>query len=239
MKGSLEADTVLTLCKVTQYQLIFLSPLVKGKRKADSKEKSLTKKAKLVDDGMSDAMTARWLYLVTCFVLTHPFCVISGFCLFVGNLNNSKAYDEVKDTLASYFMTQSLLVQDIRLDQSKWVPCSTLTITYKAGRLVSQNISKSCTSPDISIWLIALRKHKWLKWCVGCCRKHAYVGLASQLDLTKALTLNGEQFLDKKLRVEKAKEKTEVKTKKKKVKALSENKKGNTTQHSRLSLSIH
>lgn len=63
--------------------------------------------------------------------------------------------------------------------------------------------------------------------------------MASQLDLTKALTLNGEQFLDKKLRVEKAKGKTEVKTKKKKVKALSENKKGNTTQHSRLSLSIH
>ncbi|XP_075876918.1 nucleolin-like isoform X2 [Nelusetta ayraudi] len=121
--------------------------IVKGKRKAVSKEKSLTKKAKLVDD---------------------------GFCVFVGNLNNSKAYDEVKDALASYFMTQSLLVQDIRLDQSK---------------------------------------------------KHAYIGMASQLDLTKALTLNGEQFLDKKLRVEKAKGKTEVKTKKKKVKALSENKK--------------
>lgn len=121
--------------------------IVKGKRKADSKEKSLTKKAKLVDD---------------------------GFCVFVGNLNNSKTYDEVKDTLASYFMTQSLLVQDIRVDQSK---------------------------------------------------KHAYVDLASQLDMTKALTLNGEQFLDKKLRVEKAKGKTEVKTKKKKAKALSEDKK--------------
>lgn len=67
--------------------------------------------------------------------------------------------------------------------------------------------------------------------------------MASQLDMTKALTLNGEQFLDKKLRVEKAKGKTEVKTevktKKKKAKALSEDKKGNTTQHSCLSLSIH
>lgn len=58
MKGSLEGDTVLTLYKVTLNQLIFLLLLVKGKRKADSTEKSVTKKAKLVNDGMSDAMTA-------------------------------------------------------------------------------------------------------------------------------------------------------------------------------------
>lgn len=59
--------------------------------------------------------------------------------------------------------------------------------------------------------------------------------MASQLDLTKVLTLNGEQLLDKKLRIEKAKVKTEVKTevktKKKKVKAkaLTEDQKGNNT----------
>lgn len=229
MKGSLVADTVLTLYKVTLNQLIFLLLLVKGKRKADSTEKSVTKKAKLVNDGMSEAMTARWLCLVTCFVLTHLCCVILGFCAFVGNLNHSKTYDEVKDALASYFMTQSLLVQDIRLDQSKWVPCSTLTIQYKAGRLVSQNVSKSCWSPDVPICLVALWQHKWLKLCVGFCRKHAYVDLASELDLTKALTLNGEPFLDKKLRVEKAKVKTEVKTEIKKGNALSENQKGNNT----------
>ncbi len=44
---------------------------------------------------------------------------VAGFCLFVGNLNNSKKLEEVKDSLANYFMKQSLLVQDIRLDRSK------------------------------------------------------------------------------------------------------------------------
>ncbi|XP_071375907.1 nucleolin-like isoform X2 [Centroberyx affinis] len=79
-----------------------------------------------------------------------------GFCLFVGNLNNSKKYEEVKDSLASYFMTQSLLVQDIRLDHS---------------------------------------------------RKHAYVDFASEMDLTKALTLNGEMILDRPVRIAKANDK--------------------------------
>lgn len=119
MEGIFEADSVLTLYKVALHQLTFLSPLVKGKRKADSTEESQPKKAKCVDEGVSSTMTAKWLCLVTFLVLTHPSCLISGFCVFVGNLNNSKTYDEVKDTLASYFMTQSLLFQDIRLDQSK------------------------------------------------------------------------------------------------------------------------
>lgn len=92
---------------------------MKGKRKADSTEESLTKKAKLVNDGMSNLMTAQFLHLVTCVMLRYPLCLISGFCVFVGNLNKSKTFDEVKDTLASYFMTKSLLVQDIILDQSK------------------------------------------------------------------------------------------------------------------------
>lgn len=99
--------------------LFFPSPPVKGKRKANSTDKSLTKKAKLVNDGMNNPVTAKFLHLVTCVVLRHPFCVISGFCVFVGNLNKSKTFDEIKDTLASYFMTHSLLVQDIRLDQSR------------------------------------------------------------------------------------------------------------------------
>lgn len=59
--------------------------------------------------------------------------------------------------------------------------------------------------------------------------------MASQLDLTKVLTLNGEELLDKKLRIEKAKEKPKekpkVKAKKKKAKAnaLTEDQKGNNT----------
>ncbi|XP_047444706.1 nucleolin-like [Mugil cephalus] len=81
-----------------------------------------------------------------------------GFCLFVGNLNNSKKFDELKNSLANYLMTQSLLFQDIRLDQSK---------------------------------------------------NHAFVDLASEMDLTKALTLNGETFLDKRLTVSKAKVQSE------------------------------
>ncbi|CAJ1071910.1 nucleolin-like [Xyrichtys novacula] len=76
-----------------------------------------------------------------------------GYCLFVGNLNNSKKFDEVKDSLANYFMAQSLLVQDIRVDPSK---------------------------------------------------KYAHVDLASEMDLNKALTLNGETVLDKPLRIAKA-----------------------------------
>lgn len=109
---------------------------VKGKRKAPSAvETSPPKKTKLIND---------------------------GFCLFVGNLNSSKTFAEVKDSLATYFMAQSLLVQDIRVDRSK---------------------------------------------------KHAHVDLASQLDLTKALTLDGEMVLDKPMKIAKAKVKSEDKEK--------------------------
>lgn len=109
---------------------------VKGKRKAPSTVATPpTKKTKLIND---------------------------GFCLYVGNLNNSKTFDEVKDSLANYFMAQSLLVQNIRLDRSK---------------------------------------------------KHAYVDVASEMDLTKGLTLNGEMMHDKPLKIAKAKVKSEVKVK--------------------------
>ncbi|XP_069366842.1 nucleolin-like isoform X2 [Paralichthys olivaceus] len=85
-----------------------------------------------------------------------------GFCIYAGNLNNSKTFEEVKDSLASYLMTQSLLFQDIRLDRSK---------------------------------------------------KHAHVDLASEMDLTKALTLNGEMILDKPVKIAKAKVKSADKVK--------------------------
>lgn len=111
-----------SICNINTWRRItFLLALVKVKRKADSAdstEVSLTKKTKLINDGMNTASALRFLAR---FAFTHPSCVTSGFCVFVGNLNNSKTYDEVKDALVSYFMTQSLLVQDIRLDRSRWV----------------------------------------------------------------------------------------------------------------------
>ncbi|XP_020505144.2 nucleolin [Labrus bergylta] len=63
-----------------------------GKRKIDSTETSPSKKTKLMND---------------------------GFSLYVGNLNNSKTFEEIKDALANHFMAQSLLVQDIKLDRSR------------------------------------------------------------------------------------------------------------------------
>ncbi|KAM9844377.1 nucleolin-like isoform 2-T2 [Aulostomus maculatus] len=67
--------------------------LVNGKRKAESSvETSPSKKVKLIN---------------------------AGFCLFVGNLNNSKTSQEIKESLANYLLTQSLLAQNIRLDRSR------------------------------------------------------------------------------------------------------------------------
>ncbi|XP_023150800.2 nucleolin-like isoform X1 [Amphiprion ocellaris] len=108
----------------------------KGKRKADpADETSPSKKTKLISD---------------------------GFRLFVGNLNTSKPFAELKDSLANYLVTQSLLFDDIQLDQSK---------------------------------------------------KHAFVNLASEMDLTKALALDGETVFDKPLKMAKAKNKSEDKVK--------------------------
>ncbi|XP_019114625.2 nucleolin isoform X1 [Larimichthys crocea] len=117
-----------------------------GKRKATSTdETSPSKKTKLIND---------------------------GYCLYVGNLDNSKNFKDVRESLANYFMTRSFLVQDIRLDRSK---------------------------------------------------KHAYIDLASEMDLTKGLTLNGEMLLDKPMRIAKAKIKSEENVKVK-VKASAEEK---------------
>ncbi|XP_037538093.1 nucleolin [Nematolebias whitei] len=76
------------------------------------------------------------------------------FCLYVGNLNNWKTSQEIKDSLAVYFMTHSLLCQEIKLDPS---------------------------------------------------RKHAFVDMASEMDLNKALALDGEEILDKPMKIAKAK----------------------------------
>ncbi|KAM8851054.1 nucleolin-like isoform 1-T2 [Spinachia spinachia] len=70
----------------------------------------------------------------------------NGYCVYVGNLNVHKTFHDVKDSLAKCLMNQSILVQDIRLDQSK---------------------------------------------------SHAFVDLASEMDLTKCLTLDGEVLHDK------------------------------------------
>ncbi|XP_051809240.1 nucleolin-like isoform X2 [Acanthochromis polyacanthus] len=111
---------------------------VKGKRKADpADETSPSKKTKLVSD-------------------------VAGFRLFVGNLNTSKPFAELKDSLANYLVTQSLLFDDIQLDRSK---------------------------------------------------KHAFVNLASEMDLTKALALDGETVFDRPLKMAKAKDKSEEKVK--------------------------
>lgn len=53
------------------------------------------------------------------------------------------------------------------------------------------------------------------------CRKHAHVDLVSEMDVTKALRLNGEVVLDKPIKVEKAKIKIAEK-----VKLSAEDKKG-------------
>ena len=46
------------------------------------------------------------------------------------------------------------------------------------------------------------------KWTHLFCRKHAHVDLASEMDLTKALTLNGEIILEKPVKIAKAKVKS-------------------------------
>ncbi|KAM3866043.1 nucleolin-like [Diretmus argenteus] len=118
---------------------------VNGKRTAESDSETSPKKTKTTNEGL--------------------------YCLFVGNLNHSKKFEEIKDSLAKYFMSQSLLVQVIRLDHT---------------------------------------------------RKYAHVDLASEMDLTEALTLNGDTLLGKKMKIAKAhvknKDKVEALLKDKKAK---------------------
>lgn len=68
--------------------------------------------------------------------------------------------------------------------------------------------------------LLQVKMRHELKCCV-LCRKHAYMDLASKMDVTKALTLNGEMVFEKPIKVEKAKIKSAEK-----VKISAEEKKG-------------
>ncbi|KAG7456842.1 hypothetical protein MATL_G00240200 [Megalops atlanticus] len=63
-----------------------------GKRKAKAKEAPPAKKAKTED---------------------------KGFCLFVGNLNTSKSFEEIKQALTDFFSKNDLEVQDVRVGSSK------------------------------------------------------------------------------------------------------------------------
>merc|ERR1719369_1130057 len=42
-----------------------------------------------------------------------------GFCLFVGNLNPNKEYDEIKDALRKFFTKNNLDIVEVRLGGSK------------------------------------------------------------------------------------------------------------------------
>lgn len=45
--------------------------------------------------------------------------VLAGFCLFVGNLNMDKDFDEIKEALSNFFSKKKLEVQQVRLGASK------------------------------------------------------------------------------------------------------------------------
>ncbi|XP_057712973.1 nucleolin-like isoform X2 [Corythoichthys intestinalis] len=111
---------------------------MKGKRKAQAPEETTSsKKSKFLND---------------------------GYCLFIGNLNNSKTFDEVRCSLENFLMSQSLLVQNIRLAAS---------------------------------------------------RTHAFIDLASEMDVTKALSLDGESILGQPVTIAKPKVKPADDVKKK------------------------
>lgn len=61
------------------------------------------------------------------------------------------------------------------------------------------------------IYLLLLHKIHKVIFC--CYRKHAFVDLLSEMDLTKALASNGEVLLDKPMKIAKAKIKSAKKVK--------------------------
>ncbi|XP_052331449.1 nucleolin isoform X2 [Oncorhynchus keta] len=70
------------------------APATPAKRKADNKKETPpAKKAKSESD--------------------------DTFCLFIGNLNSNKDFDEIKEALAAFFSKKNLEVQDVRLGASK------------------------------------------------------------------------------------------------------------------------
>lgn len=44
---------------------------------------------------------------------------LPGFCLFVGNLNSNKDFEEIKSSLRKFFSKNDLEVADVRLGGSK------------------------------------------------------------------------------------------------------------------------
>uniref|UniRef100_A0A1A7Z7Z7 Nucleolin n=2 Tax=Iconisemion striatum TaxID=60296 RepID=A0A1A7Z7Z7_9TELE len=66
-----------------------------------------------------------------------------GFCLYVGNLNRSKTSQELKDSIANYFVTNSLLFHNIRMDRYRkhaFVDMSSKMDLNKALRLNGETI---------------------------------------------------------------------------------------------------
>lgn len=63
------------------------------------------------------------------------------------------------------------------------------------------------------LFISFLLLHKIHKVIFCCYRKHAFVDLLSEMDLTKALTSNGEVLLDKPMKIAKAKIKSAEKVK--------------------------
>lgn len=121
------------LCELTEYhpviqhtihrnfeQMLLWSIPGKQGRKAESiGQASPPKKMKLINDGLN--FWQRHFFFLPGNFLWIVLCVFIGHCVFVGNLNNSKTFEEVTQSLEKYFMTQSLLVQDIRLAKSRSV----------------------------------------------------------------------------------------------------------------------
>ncbi|KAG7277393.1 hypothetical protein CRUP_033348, partial [Coryphaenoides rupestris] len=81
-----------------------------------------------------------------------PKTVNDGFCVFIGNLNKTKSYDELKTSLGNYLMTQSLLVQDIRLDINR----------VSKAKLKEEKIKKKKKRVKATAEMKAAKFSKWL-----------------------------------------------------------------------------
>lgn len=118
------------------------SPVTPGKRKAaGTKETPPAKKAKADGEGEEAQTILEILFIIFYFNVTRRlnlhvikqymlcrfyssmklylcFC-FSGFCLFVGNLNANKDFDELKEALKKFFTKNNVEVSEVRLGGSK------------------------------------------------------------------------------------------------------------------------
>ncbi|CAN9503181.1 unnamed protein product [Ophioblennius macclurei] len=133
---------------------------VTEKRKADSAPKTPPLKKPKKNKAVSGKRKADSAAEISPAKTSHV--INNDLSLFVGNLNNSKQFEDIKNSLATHLLNQSILFQDIRLNRSK---------------------------------------------------KYAFVDFASEMDLTKALKLNGEIILDQPVKITKAGIKSEKKAK--------------------------